>query len=107
MRALIAILFSTSFLGCAAYTGSGLRPGEAQLNDVLGVMGQPAMHWREADGSVQLSFPRGPMGVHSYMVYLGPDGRLQRIENVLDPKGFARVRAKHDTGTGPPYSWPR
>lgn len=92
MRALIAMLCSIWLLGCATYRGSGLKPGEARLNDVLGVMGQPAMRWKDADGSVQLSFPRGPMGVHSYMVYLGPDGRLQRIENVLDPKSFARIR---------------
>ncbi len=54
-------------------------------------MGPPAMRWLDADGSVQLAYPRGPAGLHSFMVKLGPDGRLQSIENVLNQAGFARI----------------
>lgn len=87
------LILSALFVGgCAAYSGSGLKPGVAGVDDVVGVMGQPAMRWQDPDGAVQLSYPRGPLGVHSFMVYLGPDGRLQRIENVMAPEAFARVR---------------
>jgi SmpA / OmlA family len=78
---------------CASYRGSDLRPGEARLEDVQRAMGPPAMRWYEADGSVQLAYPRGPLGYHTFMVNLGPDGRLQRIANVLEDEGFTQIRA--------------
>lgn len=93
MKILLAFLMVLLLGSCATYGGSGLRPGEARLDDVLRTMGQPAMRWQDPDGSLQLAYPRGPMGMHTYMAYLGPDGKLQRIENVMDPKAFARIRA--------------
>lgn len=77
---------------CAGYDGRGLRPGVASEADVVALMGEPAMRWTDADGRQQLAYPRGPAGVHTYMVWLGPDGRLERIENVLEERGFARLR---------------
>lgn len=79
--------------GCAAYSSNGLKLGEARLEDVLRVMGQPAMRWQESDGALQLAYPRGPMGVHSYMAFIGADGGLQRIENVMEQSAFARIQA--------------
>lgn len=78
---------------CAAYDGRGLTPGEAGLEDVVAAMGEPAMHWRDADGSRQLAYPRGPAGFHTFMVRLGPNGKLQSIENVLDDRHLATIRA--------------
>ena len=86
-----ALLLTFVLAACASYSGSGLRPGEARLADIEGVMGPPAMRWLDADGSVQLAYPRGPAGLHTFMVKLGPDGRLQSIENVLNQTGFARI----------------
>lgn len=77
--------------GCAGYAGSGLKPGLATRDEVLAVMGHPALQWQDADGGEQLSFPRGPAGAHSLMVWIAPDGRLLRIENVLDARHFARI----------------
>jgi hypothetical protein len=88
------ILLSIVLLaGCASYSGSGLKPGEARLDDVQALMGPPALRWQDADGSVQMAYPRGPLGFHTYMVLLGPDGRLQSIANVLEEESFARIRA--------------
>jgi hypothetical protein len=88
--ALIAILLLAA---CASFSGSSLKPGEARLEDVQNLMGPPAMRWQDADGSVRLAYPRGPLGFHTFMVALGPDGRLQGIANVLDENGFAQIRA--------------
>ena len=71
-------------------------------------MGEPAMRWQDSDGSLQLAYPRGPSGFHTFMVRLGPDGTLQRIENVMDPHGFAQIRpgmteARVLRMLGPPY----
>lgn len=90
----LAGLFFTSCLllsGCAGYAGSRLQPGISGLPTVLSEMGEPAMRWQDGDGSEQLAYPRGPQGPHTYMVFIGPDGRLQRIENVLTMKHFARI----------------
>ena len=94
MRLWITLLATMLLAACASYSGSGLKPGEARLDDVQGLMGPPAMRWQEPDGSVQLAYPRGPAGFHTFMVNLGPDGRLQSIANVLEEKSFARIRAR-------------
>lgn len=82
--------------GCASYSGHGLRPGEATVAEVVAVMGEPALRWRDADGSEQLAFPRGPAGIHTYMAFFAPDGRLRRMENVLEERHFARIRPGED-----------
>lgn len=92
MKLLVAVLAALLLGSCASYSGGGLRPGAARLEDVLRVMGQPALRWQEADGSLQLAYPRGPMGVHTFMVHIGADGRMRSIGNVLDPETFARLR---------------
>ena len=79
--------------GCAGYGGSNLKPGASVLPDVVASMGVPAMRWKESDGSEQLAYPRGPAGTKTFMVFVRPDGVLERIENVLDMEHFARIEA--------------
>jgi len=93
--------------GCAAYEGRGLRPGESRAEEVLAVMGTPAMSWQDADGSRQLAYPRGPAGFHTYMVRLAADGRMISVENVLDLPHLAAVKPGLDKAAvlrllGPP-----
>jgi hypothetical protein len=78
---------------CAGYSGSNLRPGVSTLAEIVASMGEPAMTWKDPDGSEQLAYPRGPAGTQTFMVYVGPDGKLQRIDKVLDSAHFARVQA--------------
>ena len=108
MKLWVAIFSVLLLSACAAYSGHGLKPGEDGLENVLYVMGQPAMRWQNADGSEQLAYPRGPMGYHTYMVRTGPDGKLQQIKNVMDQESFARIRAGMTTDEvlyilGPPF----
>lgn len=91
--ALLGVLMA----GCASYDGRGLAVGKASEAEVVGLMGAPAAAWREADGRRQLAFPRGPAGLHTYMAFLDPAGRLLRIENVLDDAHFAHLRAGQTT----------
>ena len=88
----IVLLLTLALAACASYSGAGLRPGEARLDDVVRLMGQPALRWQDPDGSIQLAYPRGPEGFHTYMVRLAPDGRLQSKVNVLDAAGLAKIR---------------
>lgn len=93
MRLVLATCCLMLLSACAGYSGRGLEPGVARLADVLSVMGEPAMRWKNADGSEQLAYPRGPDGVHTFMVFVGADGRMESIGNVLDTPHFARVVA--------------
>lgn len=92
MKMWMAFFSALLLCACAAYNGRGLKPGVDQLENVLDVMGQPAMRWQNPDGSVQLAYPRGPMGYHTYMVQVGSDGKLRQIENVLDEKNISRIQ---------------
>lgn len=76
--------------GCG---GNGLVISESGVNDVLRVMGEPGMQWAEPGGARRLAYPHGPMGVTTDMVLVGADGKVQRIENVLDPQFFSRIEA--------------
>jgi hypothetical protein len=93
MKLWTVLLSSILLAACASYSGTGLKPGEARLGDVQALMGTPAMRWQDADGSVQLAYPRGPFGYHTFMVKLEPDGHLRSITNVLDDRGFAQIHA--------------
>jgi hypothetical protein len=76
---------------CAGFDGRNLKPGQSTLADVVESMGIPAMRWTDADGREQLAYPRGPAATQTFMVFLGPDGRLERIEKVLNPEHFTLI----------------
>ena len=88
----LAALGVLLLLSACAATGGNLQPGVATLPEIIADMGEPAMRWKEADGREQLAFPHGPAGVHTYMVFVGADGRLQRVEQVLDEAHFAQIQ---------------
>lgn len=92
MKFLISIFSAMLLVSCASYNGRGLKPGTDRMENVLQLMGKPAMSWQNTDGTVQLAFPRGPMGYHTYMAIIGADGILKKIENVLHEKSFARIK---------------
>ena len=88
----LAILAGAALLsGCASYDGRGLQPGVSSADDVVALMGTPAMQWQDTDGRRQLAYPRGPEGLQTYMAFIDAQGRLERIEGVLDTKHFARI----------------
>ena len=87
------LIASALFLSaCAGYSGSNLKPGVSTLAEVVASMGQPAMVWKNPDGSEQLAYPRGPSGTQTFMAFVGPDGKLQRIDKVLNQANFARIQ---------------
>jgi len=90
-RALAGLLFTLLLTACAGYDGRGLRPGQSGEEEVLRLMGPPALRWEDADGGSRLAYPRGPQGLHTYLVRIDPAGRLLGIENLLTPAHFARV----------------
>ena len=70
----------------------GLTPGVSTLEQVREQMGKPETERVFDDGSRRLEYPRGPQGLNTYMVDIGPDGTLQAITQVLTAANFAKIR---------------
>lgn len=104
-----AFIAALGLSACASYGGRTLEAGISTREEVVATMGEPAMRWTDNDGREQLAYPRGPYGTQTFMAYLGADGRLERIEGVLDEKHFARIEnGKSDMAAvlrliGPPH----
>jgi len=86
------VVFAALAAGCAAYDGSGLRPGASTEAEVRGVMGAPAMEMRDPDGTRHYYYPRGPLGHETFVADIGGDGVLRGIRGVLSDDTFNRIR---------------
>jgi hypothetical protein len=70
----------------------GMTPGVSTLDEVRQQMGKPETERVFDDGSRRLEYPRGPEGLNTYMVDIGPNGRLVAITQVLTAGNFAKIR---------------
>jgi hypothetical protein len=109
MRTLVAVSLVAALAGCASYSGRGLVPGQATMQDVERVMG-PAADQRPAPGGDTVRYySRLPYGREIYAARFGPDGKLKSIEQRLTPQNFAKLipgttRASEARDLlGPPY----
>lgn len=97
MRTVLSRLTAASVLA-AAVAGLSACAGYAPPSDLSGLsrdeivarMGPPETQRQVAGGS-RLEFPRGPFGVHTWFVYLDPNGRATRSEQVLTEANFLRI----------------
>ena len=93
MRRFLVALFAplAALVGCDAGI-SQLKPGVSTATEVRSVMGNPTFEWKAPDGSTTWEFARGPEGVVTYMVDLGPDSVMRAIRQVLTEAYFAQIR---------------
>jgi len=80
---------------CAAFTGAcaslaAIEPG-ASARQVETLMGAPANVWKNTDGSEVWEYPRGPFGVETYMVTLGPDRAVREVHQVLSEEYISKL----------------
>ncbi len=92
MKILAASCIAVSLAGCAAYDGHGLRVGAATEAEVRQLMGEPAMQFVDREGSRELLYPRGPLGVQTFKVRLNRDGVLEAVLPVLNDDTFRQVQ---------------
>jgi hypothetical protein len=87
----LAVLALPVFLlpACAGLGGPALQPGAAEA-DVVARLGRPTHVYQEGDARL-LEYMHGPMGQTTDMARIGPDGRLQSIEQVLTMEKFAAI----------------
>ena len=89
-------LLLTLFLAACISDGRSLRPG-ADADAVRADMGTPALVVPLADGGQAWFYPRGRVGRQTFRAELGPDGRLRKVEQVLDEAHFDQVIAHKTT----------
>jgi hypothetical protein len=75
--------------GCAGF--SAINPG-ASTQQVETLVGAPASTWKNADGSEVWEYPRGPLGVETYMVTLGPDRTVREVRQVLSDETISKLQ---------------
>ncbi len=88
--ALLGLMLLALLAGCASYSGRGLKPGIATETEVREGMGAPATTW-ETPGESTWAYPRGPLGLETYLVQFDESGKLALIEQVLNDDRFAQI----------------
>lgn len=89
MKALsVAAMTALLAAGCAHQR---LAPGASEA-EVRRVLGTPALELAAPGGARSLAYPSGPLGLQTYMARLDRDGRLARLEQVLDDDHIQAIR---------------
>ncbi len=88
---LCAILAALGISACDYFNLRELQPGVSTATEVRDRFGTPEMEWVNTDGSVTWEFSRQPEGIECFMITIGPDNILRRVDQVLDEQTFARV----------------
>lgn len=111
MKHLVSLLLAVFLAGCVS-DGRNLRPGVADAAAVRADMGAPALVLPLPQGGEAWFYPRGYVGRQTFRAELGPDGKLRKVEQVLDEQHFDQVIAHKTTREellrmlGPPtYEW--
>src|SRR5258706_9955528 len=89
-RAVFVLLPALIAAGCANF--SAIAPG-ASAQQVETLVGAPASVWKNPDGSEVWEYPRGPLGVETYMVTLGSDRAVREVRQVLNDETIAKLQA--------------
>jgi hypothetical protein len=89
---LAAAVLATLLAGCASHGGRSLVPTQSTEAEVRATMGAPALVVPAEGGGKRLVYPRGPLGVETFMVDMGPDGRVVSIHNALNDETFFHIR---------------
>lgn len=69
-----------------------LEPGVSTEQDVRDRFGPPEAVWDGPDGAQVYEYNRQPAGHVNYMITIGSDGRMVRLQQVLTEDNFAQVQ---------------
>lgn len=76
--------------GCGTVFRKFPNPGDT-TDQVVAKMGHPSAVYAE-DGGQQFEYTTQPMGEYTWMVHMGPDGRMAKFEQVLTGEKFATIK---------------
>lgn len=90
------VVLAIWFISGCDYRARELVPGRSTAFDVRDVLGTPTAEWKDADGTQQWEFARGPQGTVTYMAIIGTDNVLKAFQQVLSESWFAKVQPGMD-----------
>jgi SmpA / OmlA family len=96
IAAAAAALGAALLPACDGVNLQALKPGVSTAEEVRARMGPPSAEHANADGSVTYEYNRQPQGADCYMITIGRDRIVQRIEQVLTEANLARVQPGMD-----------
>jgi hypothetical protein len=88
LTALVAFILP----GCDMVNLPEIKPGITHASEVRSRLGEPGAQYSNDDGSITWEYDRQPNGIHCYMITIGPDQIVQKMEQVLTEANFAKVR---------------
>jgi hypothetical protein len=87
--ATLSLVGLSMLTACSSYAPPAELAGVSR-EELVARMGPPDMVRQTATGS-RLEFPRGPMGHHTWFVYLDATGHATRAEQVLTEPNFTQI----------------
>lgn len=90
-KAILMLVALALVTACAGYSPSAVQPG-MDIAQVQALMGPPAARYAQGDGGSRLEYPRGPMGLHTFMVDLDAQGRVLGWQQVLTEAQFNAIQ---------------
>src|SRR5215470_14836896 len=91
-------LLAAALAACASYySGAGLVPGKSTSAEVEAAMGRPPEIVNLGGGEALWQYPRGPAGRETFVVRIGPDGRVREVSQVLSMQNLAHLRPGEST----------
>ena len=92
IAALGTALMAALLPACDQVNLQKIEPGVTTQAEVRQRMGEPGfVHWND-DGTPTWEYARQPNGMNCYMISFGADERVRQVEQVLNPKNYARIR---------------
>ena len=76
---------------CDAVNLPEIKPGITTATEVQSRMGNPGFEFQNEDGSVTWEYTRQPQGVVCYMITIGSDQVVQKMEQVLNDANYGKV----------------
>jgi outer membrane protein assembly factor BamE (lipoprotein component of BamABCDE complex) len=77
--------------GCDQKRIEKLEEGVATEADVRRQFGEPHTTYTEPGGSKTFEYSRQPEGQQTYMITIGPDGKMSSLRQVLNARVFATI----------------
>ncbi len=69
-----------------------IKPGLTTASEVEGRMGKPGFEFQNEDGSVTWEYSRQPAGTTCYMITIGGNQIVEKLEQVLTDANYGKVR---------------
>ena len=88
-----AATISAALLAACDVAVQEIQPGLTTAAEVKARMGEPGFLHANSDGTVTWEYSRQPSGIHCYMITMGNNLIVEKLEQVLTEANLQRARA--------------